>query len=391
MNAPEQIIAVLFWLSAGTIFYTYAGYPVIILILSTLFPGTKSNRNTAKCFPRVSLLIAAHNEQDVIEARIENALASDYPAENLEVVIASDGSTDATADIAARYAHRGVRLIHSELRRGKADTINAAIPRLTGDIVVLSDANTQVDPDALRNLARWFTDPAVGVVCGRLELTDPDTGLNADGVYWRYETFLKRCEGRLGALLGANGAIYAIRRRLLGPIPTGAIIDDFVIPLLAKLKTDCRIVYDDQAIAREEAAPTIGAEFRRRARIGEGGFQAIALLWRLLDPRRGWIALAFFSHKILRWCVPFCLLATLLSGALLWKHPLYQTALLLQIAFYAISLAAALSGRKIPRGFRMGQMFVAMNAALFVGFWKWWIGNENSGVWEHVSRGSEQN
>src|SRR5262249_30950742 len=147
------------------------------------------------------------------------------------------------------------------------------------------------------------------VVCGRLVLTDPATGCNVDSYYWRYETFLKRCEGRLGALLGANGAIYAIRRELYTPIPGNTIVDDFVIPLRAKLRTGCRIVYDGDAVAREETPPNVGAEFHRRSRIGAGGFQSIGLLWRLLNPRSGWVAFTFFSHKILRWVCPFFLVA----------------------------------------------------------------------------------
>src|SRR5262249_38664493 len=158
---------------------------------------------------------------------------------------------------------------------GKAATLNAAFAELAGDIVLLSDANTFTDATAARNIVRWFADPRVGVVCGRLVLTDPATGGNADSLYWRYETFLKECEGRLGALPGATGGIYAFRRGLYAPIPDDTIVDDFVIPLAAKLRTGCAIVYDRDAVAREETAPDVRAEFRRRSRIGAGGFQSI--------------------------------------------------------------------------------------------------------------------
>src|SRR5205823_14619527 len=150
------------------------------------------------------------------------------------------------------YAGRGIRLLDYSERQGKAAVLNSAFAELSGEIVLLSDANTQTDPAALRKIVRWFRQPAVGVVCGRLVLTDPRTGRNVDSLYWRYETFLKRCEGRLGALLGANGGIYAIRKAFFTPIPAGTVLDDFIIPLLAKLRTGCTILYDDEAVAQEE-------------------------------------------------------------------------------------------------------------------------------------------
>src|SRR5205085_81616 len=216
--------------------------------------------------------------------------------------------------IVSRYADRGVRLLASAARRGKANVLNSSIPAVKGEVVLLSDANTFTDPQAARHLARWFEDPRVGVVSGRLILTDPATGRNADSLYWKYETLLKKYEGRLGALLGANGGIYAIRRALFTAIPGDTIVDDFVIPLEAKLRTGCGIVYDPEAVAREETAPNVGCEFHRRARIGAGGFQSLGLLWRLLNPARGWVAFTFFSHKVLRWVCPFFLLGLLVSS-----------------------------------------------------------------------------
>jgi cellulose synthase/poly-beta-1,6-N-acetylglucosamine synthase-like glycosyltransferase len=388
MNGIESIIAAGFWISVAAVAYAYVGYPVTIWVAARMFgrgaePGEIADDAD---LPYVSLLIAAHNEEAVIEARIRNALASDYPTDRLEIVVACDGCSDATAAIVRRYAHRGVHLIHIPQRSGKAATINAAMPQLASEVVVLSDANTHVDPAAIRRLVRWFTDRTIGAVCGRLVLTDAAIGANADGVYWRYETFLKRCEGRLGALLGANGAIYAIRRELFVPIPPATIIDDFVIPLQAKLRSGCAIVYDSSATASEETAPDIAAEFRRRARIGAGGFQAIGLLWRLSDPRRGWVALAFVSHKVLRWCGPFFMLAAALGSALLYRHPLYRGALLVQAGFYCTSLAGALlPPMRLPRLVRVAQLFTGMNAALLVGFWRWCSGAQGA-TWQPTAR-----
>ena len=250
------------------------------------------------------------------------------------MVIASDGSSDATAEIVARHRDRGIRLLDYPQRRGKSQLLNAAIAETGGEILVLSDANTDYRPDAIRKLVRWFIDPGVDTVCGCLVLQDAEHGRNVDGIYWRYETFLKNCEGKLGALLGANGAIYAIRRRAYVPIPGNTIVDDFVIPLLSKLRHRGRIVFDPEAVAWEETAPHIGSEFRRRVRIGTGAYQSLPLLWKLLNPRYGWTAFAFLSHKILRWMVPFFLLGMVVSNLLLLDKALFRAAIVAQVTVY---------------------------------------------------------
>ena len=236
-------------------------------------------------------------------------------------------------------------------------------------------------------LVRWFSHPQVGVVCGRLVLTDPHTGRNVDSLYWKYETLLKRCEGRLGALLGANGAIYAIRKELYQPIPSQTLIDDFVIPLLAKLRSGCSIIYESSAVAREETPADVRSEFRRRARIGAGGFQSIGMLWRLLDPRRGWVALSFLSHKVLRWICPFFMIGVLASNLLLLDIPFYRLVLMSQLGFYLVSVLAAFlpPSIKFLKPLRLATMFTSMNLALFVGFWRWLSGRQN-GVWVRTSR-----
>jgi len=344
-----------------------------------------------RTLPFVSLLIAAYNEETVIEERIRNALTMDYPTDKREIVIASDGSSDSTAAIAARYADQGVRLFDYKERRGKARVLNSALAELRGDIVLFSDANTNYDPDAARMLARWFANRSIGIVCGRLVLTDPQTGSNADSLYWKFETFLKRNEGRLGALLGVNGAIYAMRRELYTPIPDGTLIDDFVIPLTARLRTGCHIVFDNDAIAREDTPPNIGSEFRRRSRIGTGGFQSLPVLWRLLNPMRGWIAFTFLSHKVLRWMCPFLLIGMLAASSLLWMIPAYGALLLAQLAFYGVSFATALAPaqHKPPKLLRLATMFTCMNIALLVGFGRWLWGSAQLGVWHRTIRPAE--
>jgi cellulose synthase/poly-beta-1,6-N-acetylglucosamine synthase-like glycosyltransferase len=222
-------------------------------------------------------------------------------------------------------------------------------------------------------------------------LCTPEAGRNADSIYWRYETFLKRCESRLGALLGANGAIYAIRKKLYAPIPEDTLVDDLVIPLLTKLRTGCKIIYDCDAIAWEETPPDVASEFHRRARIGAGGFQSIGMLWRLLDPRRGWVAFTFLSHKVLRWFCPFFLLGMLASNvALAFGSPFYRALLAGHVGFYAASAVMAFLPAQAGswKLLRLTTMFTGMNLALLVGFWRWLRGVQG-GAWRRTARTAE--
>jgi cellulose synthase/poly-beta-1,6-N-acetylglucosamine synthase-like glycosyltransferase len=391
MSILQTAIEVLFFVSAACVVYAYLGYPLLIWCLARCF-GRSSDPAPADGdnLPSMSLLIAAYNEAAEIEGRILSALCMDYPAVKLEIVIASDGSSDATAAIVRRYARAGVRLLDYRQRRGKAAVLNAAFGEVRGEIVLLSDANTHIKPEAPRRMARWFQDRQVGVVCGRLVLTDPLTGGNVDSLYWKYETFLKSCEGKLGALLGANGAIYAIRRELFAPIPSETIVDDFIIPLQAKLRTGCGIVYDRGAMAVEETPPSIGSEFHRRSRIGAGGFQSITMLWKLLNPRLGWVAFTFLSHKVLRWLCPFFLVSLMLSNLCLWSQPVYRVTLLAQLGFYGLSLGALFvpPRPRILKFLRLTTMFTSMNAALLVGFWRWLRGAQK-GAWKRTTRLAE--
>jgi len=390
MTGIQWFATVVLGVSLAAVGFAYAAYPVLIWALSRLF-GRRPVRPVATDaeLPFVSLIIAAHNEEDAIEARVRNALASDYPADRFEVIVASDGSTDRTNRLVRRFDDPRVRLLAFDRRRGKAAVLNEAIPQADGDVVMLSDANTHTAPDAARLLAAWFLDPTVCAVCGKLVLVDRANGTNADGLYWKYETFLKLCESRLGALLGSNGAIYAVRKPAFVPLPPNTLVDDFVLPLLAKCRSGGRIVYDRQAVAVEETAADLGAEFRRRARIGAGGFQSIGLLGHLLHPAHGWVSLTFASHKVLRWLCPFFLLAALFANLALVNVTGFGWLLAAQVAFYLLAVA----GQRLPlparpralKALRLPSMFVLMNAALFVGFLRWLRGTQ-TGVWQRTER-----
>jgi len=391
MSVTAVTCMIAFWVSAVVVGYTWVGYPLILALFSRWFGRwTRAPRGGEVSLPGVSLLIAAHNEEAVIGQRLRNALNLDYPADKIEIVVVADGCTDETTTIVNRFARQGVRLIEREQRRGKASAINAAWDELHGDIVLLSDANTEMEQDAVRKLVRWFRNPKVGVVCGRLQLTDPASGNNVDSLYWKYETHLKQWEGRLGALPGANGGIYAIRKELFRSLPENTLLDDLVIPMTARLHNTCVLVYDAEAVAHEEAAPDVAAEFRRRARIGAGGYQCLGRLWPILDPRQGWIAWTFMSHKLLRWLCPFFLLLLLVSNLLLVNRPFYLMTLLVLSAGTLTGLVAGfLPGRwRILRPLRLLSMFVAMNLAIFVGFWHW-LFQPQQGTWQRTPRMAE--
>jgi cellulose synthase/poly-beta-1,6-N-acetylglucosamine synthase-like glycosyltransferase len=387
VSAPSSL-AIVFWFCFSGVAFAYLAYPLLIFAFSRIFGRKPSPRTSgADSLPSVSLLIAAHNEEVEIERRIQNALALKYPTGRLEIVIASDGSTDRTNEIVRRYADRGVKLLAFETNVGKASVINQSIPQLRGEIVVLSDANTFMAPDAAMRLADWFSEKDIGVVCGRLVLNDPRGGRNVDSLYWKYETFLKKCESRLGALLGSNGAIYAVRKDVFPSIHPRTLIDDFVIPLEAKRQSGCRIVYDENAVAYEESPPTLSDEFRRRVRIGAGGFQSIGILWPLLSPANGWVALTFLCHKILRWACPFLLVAMLLISVVLAADPRFAALFGCQIVFYVASMVGHLTPARprFLRYFRLPAMFTAMNVALFLGFIRWLRGPQ-TGVWARTER-----
>jgi cellulose synthase/poly-beta-1,6-N-acetylglucosamine synthase-like glycosyltransferase len=384
----ETAAIVVFWTCGALVVYSYVFYPLVLMAVASrrralIVPDPARDVD----LPLVSVLIAAHNEEPVIRSRIENLLALDYPSDKLDLVIASDASGDGTVRIVREYEDRRVRLVEFTARTGKAAVLNATIPTLKGEIVVLSDANTMMDRSAVRNLVRWFRDAHVGVVCGKLVLTDPTTGRNVDGLYWRYETLLKRCEGKIGGLLGANGGIYAIRRALFQGIPSDTIVDDFVTPLLAHVRTGCAMVYDETAIAHEETPAEITAEFRRRARIGAGGFQSLAVLWPLLDPRRGAIAFTFVSHKLLRWLCPFFLIGLAVANAMLVNVGFYGVSLIAGLVLCGVAVAGQLLPAKSAVGkvMRLATMFGTMNAALLVGFFRWAVGSQRA-AWDRTVR-----
>jgi cellulose synthase/poly-beta-1,6-N-acetylglucosamine synthase-like glycosyltransferase len=379
------VAAVVFWASLGAIVYVYAGYPLLLLLVGSLHRGASRLRPAR--LPRVSLIISAYNEEDVIREKIINSLALDYPRKQLEIIVASDGSTDATNAIAAEYAAQGVRLHAFPGRRGKNATLNDVVPGARGDVIVFTDANGKYQRDALAKLVRHFADLQVGCVCGELIYHAADDNLVARGynVYWRYDQQLKRLESRLGCLLGANGSIFAIRKGLYRDLP-GHVSNDMVVPIQIAAR-GYQVVYDPEAISREAGSADAPEELGRRSRIVGRGISGVGLV--LGDVLRGGRVLLLWellSRKFLRYCTPV-FLATLALANLFLTSGWYGWALAGQGAFYG----AALLGfglRRIGvqvRALSMPLYFVLGNVAAAMGWWKVLAGRELT-KWETVAR-----
>ncbi|SFI27201.1 glycosyltransferase family 2 protein [Planctomicrobium piriforme] len=382
-------LQIAFWTACGLVAYAYVGYPMLLGVLARVTPRRAPQNAEPGAWPTVSLIISAYKEEALILQRIANALQMDYPADRLEIIIGCDGNEDCTGDLVRTVDDSRVHLRQFPQRRGKPSVLNDCVADAQGEIIAFSDANTFWEPDALKKLVRHFQQSQVGGVCGQLLLTDPATGKNADGLYWKYENFLKRWEGRIGALLGFNGAIYAIRKSLWEPIPAFAIVDDFLIGMRIYQRQHT-LVFEEAAVANEETAPSIQAEFQRRTRIGAGGFQSLCWLSPLLSPKYGRVAWAFWSHKVLRWLCPLFMVVALATNIALAGEPGYGWLLVAQATFYGV----AISGNRVDgigpvaKLFRLCAMFAGMNAALAVGFWRW-LGKQQTGAWARTARSQE--
>lgn len=365
-------------MSVGIIVYTFLGYPVLICTLARFFrrPVRKGDIT-----PSMSLVIPAYNEEGVIASKIQNSLALDYPQECLVIVVVSDGSDDATPEIVARFADQGVRLYHQPCRRGKAAAINRVVPQLDSEIVVFSDANALLDRATLRAIARNFADPAVGGVGGEKRVV---TG--GEGLYWRYESRLKRCDSSLTSVMGAAGELFAVRREAFQPPEEDSIIEDFVMSLRL-VEAGWRVVYEPEAVAREEAVFSQWGDWHRRTRIAAGGFQSMQRLPGLLSPAMGLVAWQYLSHRVLRWALtPFLLpMAYLLNSLLALVSPFYRLLWALQTLFYGLALVGYSQTRRgVRRGLPYGAFFFCLaNAAALVGLWRY-AGKAQQVTWTKV-------
>ena len=375
-----------FAVSLFLIVYTYLLYPALLWLLTFGRPRQTFPDSTAE--PKVSLILAAYNEIAVIAEKLENTLSLSYPAEKLEIIAVSDCSDDGTDEVIASYRNRGVQFKRMEQQSGKTIAQNAGVRLATGDILVFSDANSIFASDALSELVRPFEEPAVGSVCGELRYRNPgaEGAGEGEGLYWRYERFLKRQESRLSSTLGANGGIYALRRELFDELDQ-AIISDFIMPVRVWRK-GFRVVYVPDAVAIETTGATYRDEFRRRRRIIARSWYG---LWReagVLNPlKHRFFAWQMFSHKLMRWLVPVFLFVAFVTNLLLLSEAIFQYLLIAQLAFYALALVGSLERRILGRVFLfyVPPYFCAINLGALFGFFSFIAGKRVS-TWKPVER-----
>jgi len=384
----------LFWIAAVLLAYVYVGYALVAAIRARLRP---KQRLRAPVEPTVSIVVVAYNEAARIAARIENLLSLDYPADRVDIVIASDGSTDDSVSRALAYAGRApqhgaapsVSVLAFPERRGKAAVLNAVVPSLRGDVVVFADARQRFERGALRALVENFADPGVGGVSGELVLTAGDNIAAAGrgtALYWRYEKFIRATEGRTDSTVGATGAIYAIRRALFEPIPDDTILDDVVIPLRI-VRRGFRVVFEPRARAYDRASLTARQEFARKARTSAGTFQLFARERWLWDPRRNRLWFEAMSHKALRLTLP--LLHTTLfvaAGAAAPRGGIYALTFAAQLLFYGTAAIGFTAGQRVRRS-RVVSVPCAiclLNWATVVGFVRF-LTRRQRATWERVT------
>ena len=360
-----MLAQIIFWIAVAVPLYAYLGYPLVLLLLRALI---RREVKKAPIEPFVSLLIPAYNEDDVIARKIENSLALDYPPERLEIVVASDGSKDRTAETAQKLADgTRVRVLAFPENRGKIATLNASIPELRGEIVVFSDAPAMLYPDSVRVLVENFADPTVGAVSGLYKIVkadEVDVGKSED-FYWKYETFLKVQESSVASTLGGHGHLHAIRKELYPYPPPGTINDDYIIPV-SVLAKGYRAVYETSAVVFEEAHEMTG--FGRRIRIMAGNFQQLREIKTLLHPLRPMSLFFFLSHKVSRLVVPFAMLAALITNLFLLASPFYFAMLAGQLLFYLLAVLGIIWPLR-PKILMLPFYFSMINAATFFGFY----------------------
>ncbi|MBI3894991.1 MAG: glycosyltransferase family 2 protein [Acidobacteria bacterium] len=333
----------IFWISFVTVFYVYCGYPLLLLLWRWMIrkPVYKADWE-----PFVSVVIAAHNEREHLDAKIRNCLELDYPRDKLEIIVSLDGPTDGTEDVARRYEGKEVTVIHRPVHAGKAAALNRALAAARGEVIVFADARQQINPPAVRELVAALHDPSVGVVSGELILLDGTSqgageASDAVGMYWRYEKWIRAMESDIHSVVGATGALYAIRREFFTPLPDHTILDDVLIPMRIVLLGK-RVVFEPSARAYDLVACCPEVEFGRKVRTLAGNYQLLTQLPELLFPWRNPVFLQFVSHKVGRLLVPYFLAALFLANCFLLQG-FYLVLFGLQVAWYLSAFAGRLA------------------------------------------------
>jgi len=386
---------VVFWLSLAVLAYTYFGYPLLLWIGSKLFSKPVRKEQIR---PYVTFVVVAYNEEEYIGRKIDNILSLDYPHDKLEIIIGSDGSTDNTENIIEEYArsqshhvtksHVKYRVIISKERRGKISLLNEIVPQAKGEIIVFSDARQMFDVSSLRELVSNFADEKVGCASGELVFDDEEKSGVAGGIgfYWRYEKWMRKLESNIHSMIGATGAIYAIRKGVFTPPPPNTILDDVFIPLKV-VEKGFRAIFDLQAKAFDKAAATSREEFTRKVRTLTGNFQLFVLCRRLFNPFKSPVAVQFFSHKFLRAVAFLFLMALFASNLFLMDKFPYSITMAGQVLFYAIAVIGWILEKTSVKSklCSIPYVFCVLNFAALKGFLNFLAG-KYSIKWEKAAR-----
>ena len=365
-------MSVVFDICLAVLVYVYVGYPALVWLLARVRPGQATVAAAADDHrPTVSVLIAAYNEVDGIVDTVRNKLAQDYPADRLEVIVVSDGSTDGTDEAVQAIDDPRVRLVRQEPRAGKTSGLNLIAPLAAGEVLVFSDANSFYSPDTIARLVQPLADPAVGYVTGRMLYRAPDGSASGEGcsAYMRYENRLRAWETRLGSIVGVDGGVDAMRRDVWEPMRADQL-PDFVAPLTVREK-GYRVVYEPSARLYEDALADTEDEFRMRVRVSLRAWWAMKDKAALLDPRRyGVFAWQLWSHKLLRYLAPFFQFGLFGTNVLLaHRGPGWMTLLVLQSLFYAVAaMAHGLRGSKLPAPVTAAYYLCVVNLASGLAF-----------------------
>ena len=391
-------LKIAFWTCLFLVFYTYIGYGMLLWLLVAIKRLVRGRAAKAalppdEALPDVTFMVCAYNEQDVVAMKMDNTHQFDYPKDKLHIVWVTDGSTDGTNERLSHYPD--VTVVYSPERRGKTAALNHGISQLTSDITIMTDANTMVNPQAIREIVRCFQDPQVACVAGEKRVMARHEGQAAaegEGLYWKYESALKRLDSELYSAMGAAGELNAIRTRLYEPMPENALLDDFVMSMRLVDK-GYKIAYTSDAYAMEYGSADLHEESKRKRRIAAGGLQSIWWLRQMLNPfRQPTVAFQFISHRVLRWSItPVAMLALIplnIALVLLQAGTVYTVIAVLQLLFY---LAAALSWLLERQGRRQKLLYIAyyflfMNVNVFRGI-NYLHTHKGGGTWEKAKRG----
>lgn len=392
---------IVFWVLLFLVFYAYLGYGMVLFLLikiKRLFGG-KGIQIDPEYEPEVTLFVAAYNEKDYVAAKVRNSFEMEYPSAKIKQVWVTDGSSDGTPDMLKEYVNQGVEVYHEDVRGGKIGAMNRGIQFVKSPIVIFSDGNTLLGKESVRRIVQLFSNPKVGCVSGekRIYNKDKDAAAGTEGIYWKYESKLKKWDAELYSVVGAAGELFAIRTELFEKVEKDTLLDDFIISLRVAMK-GYTIQYDPEAYAIETASSDVKEELKRKIRIAAGGIQSIIRLSALLNVfKYGTLSFQYISHRVLRWTIAPLALPLLLILNLIISYKtgfnkffdLFSILLYLQILFYFLAIVGWYLENKAIRIkiLFIPYYFLVMNVAVWLGMKRYFRGTQSVN-WERAKRGS---